>query len=369
MVPKQYTNMMRRMSIRGAILGTTTSLGVMGLAGLAQAATVPNLQQDGFSQVLASQTIKPGQSATVSANGISVAIPANAFSTTDPVTFTLLGTPNGSSLVPSGTTPIAGFAFKVVDQTTGSLIGKFLLPVKLSVTSSAVGASSEYWNVSPTGAFALNPIAPTISGTTLTHAIAVAAVGWVVANPQTPPNFAQNGFPTVSASTNFTPGQAASLSANGISVSIPADTFNIPVTFKMLTGPLNNFTAHAPRAQTPVTDFAFQVTDTATNSLVGTFNAPVVASITNSQIGPNSLYEDISTNGSYSANPIAPSIQGDVMHHPIKAATVGWVITSPSVPAATSPVTGLPIAPVVAGGAAAFAGGIWLWRGPRLKGK
>ncbi|MDA8193518.1 MAG: hypothetical protein M0Z53_05930 [Thermaerobacter sp.] len=351
----------KRVTAATALTGTLSMLALGVAPGLSFAATVPNLQQDGFSQVLATQTIQPGQAATVTSGGLTVSIPANAFSTTDPVTFTLLGAP-ATTFDPSGTTPLTAFAFQVKDLTTGALVGQFLAPVKLSYTSSSIGSATEYWNVTPTGAMAVNPVASTISGTTLVHGIDVAMVGWVVANPAAAPDFSQSGFSSVIASANFTPGQAATVSANGISVAIPANAFNIPVTFQLLQGPIQHFVANAPSGQTPVTDFAFRVMDSATNTLVGAFNAPVMATITNSQINLKSQYEDISTTGAYAANPIAPVIKGDVMTHPIKAAAVGWVVTSPSVAAATSPVTGLPIAPVVAAGAGLLLTGIALYR-------
>lgn len=330
----------------------------------ALAATVPDFTQYGFPTVVASQSIAAGQAATIQYNGITITVPAGAF--TDPVTFDLLEGPisNFVDMAPSGTAPAIDFAFKVVDQTTGQLVGAFSKPVEFSVTSTAITSQSQYYDISTTGAYTLNPVPATISGDTLSHAIAGAPVGWVITDPAPPaPDFTQHGFPTVVASTSFTPGQAATVSYNGISVAIPGTTFTAPVTFQLLEGPLSAFSAKAPAGQTPVADFAFRVINPATGALIGTFNGAVKATVTNSQINQHSLYEDISTTGAYSTNPIAPTISGDVLTHPIKAATVGWVVTSPTVPAATSPVTGLPIAPVVAVGAGLMGlGSVLYWR-------
>lgn len=352
---------MKWTKIAGATVATS---GLLFSTSAFAATSGPNFQQDGFPTVVASQVIQPTASATVTAGNITISIPAGAFGS-DPVTFDVLEGPT-ASMTPDGTTALADFAFKVTDNTTQNLITAFAKPVTFSITSPQITSASEYWDVSPSGALSINPIPSTISGDTLSHKIAGAPVGWVVANPVAAPDFTQWGFPQVVASTNFTPGTATSVSANGISISIPANAFNVPVTFDLLQGPVQNFAAHAPSGQSPVADFAFKVVDQDTHTLVGSFSGAVIASITNSQINQKSEYLDVTTAGSEMPNPIPAKITNDVLVHPIKAATVGWVVTSPSVAAATSPVTGLPIAPVVAGGAALFiAGSALLWKRTR----
>ncbi|SMC03606.1 hypothetical protein SAMN00768000_1171 [Sulfobacillus thermosulfidooxidans DSM 9293] len=301
----------------------------------------------------------PTAAATIKAGDITISIPAGTFS--QPVNFSLLEGPVSKIAMnePAGMQTFADFAFKVTETSNNTLVTTFNKPVIFSITNPAVNADTEYYDISPSGQYALNPIPATISGTTLSHAIKADTVAWAVADP-TVPDFTQHGFPNVIAKTTFTPGQATSVSANGITVDIPANTFSTPVTFELLQGPIANFTANAPSSQAPVTDFAFKVINNQTGALVGKFNAAVIAKITNSQINSASKYWDITPSGTYQANPIAPTITGDTLSHPIDAAAVGWVITSPAVHQATSPVTGLPIAPILGGGAVMVLAGLYL---------
>ncbi|MCY0863648.1 MAG: hypothetical protein OWQ57_01725 [Sulfobacillus sp.] len=336
---------------RWALTAATAGAFLAMTAGTSFAATAPDFTQDGFPTVVQTVTVTPTQAATITYGDMTITIPAGTFS--DTVQFSLLEGPVAQIAAnqPAGMETFADFAFKVVDPTTNTLVTTFNKPVMFSLTNPSVNADTQYYDISPTGQYSLNPIPATISGDTLTHAIKAAVVGWAIADP-TVPDFTQHGFPTVLATTNVTPGQATSVSADGITVNIPGDAFTTPVTFELLQGPVGSFSAMAPSGQAPVTDFAFKVVDPQTGALVGKFNAPVVAEITNSQINANSKYWDITPTGSYAANPIAPTISGDTLSHPIAAAAVGWVITSPAVVQATSPVTGLPLAPIVGGGAA-----------------
>ncbi|MDA8205214.1 MAG: hypothetical protein M0Z36_04030, partial [Thermaerobacter sp.] len=284
-----------------------------------------------------------------------------------PVTVQLLEGPitQFRSSLPTGQSAITDFALKVTDPATNQLVATFNAPVVAKITSSQINQQSQYLDVSPTGAINANPIPPTIMGDVMTHKIAAAAVGWVVSTPnpspiQAPDYFTRHGFQKVIASTAFTPGKAASVAANGIHIAIPANAFTVPVTVQLLQGPAQHFASSLPSGQSVVTDFALKVMNPATHQLVVTFNAPVMATVTASQINTQSEYLDVSPSGTIAANPIPPAISGDVMTHAIKAAAVGWIITSPSVPEATAPVTGLPLAPVMAGGAILILGGVGL---------
>lgn len=308
------------------VAGIRLSAAAMPVETFAQ--TVPTLQQL-FPTVVASQTISPtaGPTTVTAPGGLSVTIPTGAFGT-DPATFQVLEGPS-ATITPAGTTAIADFAFQVTDSVTGSPVTQFAQPITASITASAIGSQSEYWNVTPTGGLALNPVAPAISGTTLTHKILADAVGWAIVNPAAAPDFTQHGFSTVAATTSFVPGTASILSAGGVNIQIPANAFNIPVTVELLQGSASSFQSSVPSGDAAVTAFALKVADPATNQLVPTFSAPVTARITSSQIGQTSQYLDVAPNGAISANPIPATISGTTLTHPIKAATVGWVVASP----------------------------------------
>ena len=346
-------------SARALALGLA-GVSAAALPNLAFAQSTPTLQQT-FTQVVTSQIIQPTAApTTITAGNLTVTIPTGALGSA-PATFKVLeGTVTG--MTPDGTTAVGDFAFQVTDNTTGAAITQFAQPITAALTSPAISSTTEYWNVSPSGGLSLNPVAPTISGNTLTHKITADAVGWVVANPIAGTDFTQHGFPTVSATTAFTPGTAATVSANGISVSIPATAFNIPVTVELLQGPAQAFQSALPSGQSFVADFALKVINPATQGLITTFDAPVVARIPASQINQKSEYLNVLATGAIAANPIAPSISGDILTHAIKADAVGWVITSPSVAGATAPVTGLPLGPVMASGAVLVAAGLVLLR-------
>src|SRR5690242_3161163 len=65
----------------------------------------------------------------------------------------------------------------------------------------------------------------------------LAAGAAIPAAAQTPaPDMTQFGFPQVTATVNFTPGQATSLTAGNQRVDLPADMLSKPVKFEFLEG-------------------------------------------------------------------------------------------------------------------------------------
>lgn len=319
-----------------AIAGTFGLLLTAALVpGMAAAQSAPSLQQQ-FPNVIASQIINPTSGpTTVTAGNISVSIPTGALGSS-PATFNIVQGPAGP-ITPSGTTAVTDWAFQVTNNVTGQPISQFTDPVTVSVSSSAITPGSEYWNVAPTGTLSLNPIAPSITGETLTHKIAADSVGWAIVNPNPAIDFTQHGFPTIIAKTAFQPGQAITLGIPNLRVAIPANAFNIPVTVELLQGRVSTFAKTVPSGQSIVTDFALKVVDPATQNLVGTFNAPVIAAITSPNITKKSLYLNVSATGAITSNPIPPTIQGRRLTHPIAAAAVGWLVTTPQQSRMVSP--------------------------------
>lgn len=170
---------MHRFATTALVSATTFAMA----AGSVFAASPPNFQHLGFPKVVAETVVHPGHAATLAYHGLTVHVPAGAFSAQ--VQFDLLEGPLQSFAMaaPKGETALVDFAFKVTNSKTGKLIGKFGKPVVVSFMNGAISAQSEYWNVSPAGKFLANPLKPKIAGHTLTHGNLGAPVGWVITTP------------------------------------------------------------------------------------------------------------------------------------------------------------------------------------------
>lgn len=177
------------------------------------------------------------------------------------------------------------------------------------------------------------------------------------------PDFQKLGFPTVVAEKEITPGQAATVTYGSVKIEIPADAFTAPVKFQVVEGPLADFQAKAPANETVLMNFAFRVSDKATNELVAKFNKPVMFAYTDAKINANSKYYDTTVDGQMVVNKVPAKIEGTTLSHPIAGAGVGWAVTSPAVPVnnATSPVTGLSVAPWAVGGFVMIIGAAAVW--------
>ncbi|UOF89515.1 hypothetical protein LSG31_16695 [Fodinisporobacter ferrooxydans] len=170
---------MKRMAAFGFI-GVATALSTS----VAFAATPPpDFQKIGFPTVVAEQTIDPTKATTVSHDNIKIAIPSGAFNR--PVKFEILEGPltNFQNKAPAGETVLMDFAFKVVDPATNTIIGKFNKPVVFSYTDANINVNSKYYDTTTAGTFVLNKIPAKINGTTLSHPILGAPVGWAVTSP------------------------------------------------------------------------------------------------------------------------------------------------------------------------------------------
>jgi len=358
-------------SISGDVLTHPITADLVGWVVLSPSSSVPavpDFTQHGFPTVVASTDLAAGAAGSVQFGGISINIPQGAF--TQAVKFQLLQGPvmNLQSAAPTGQTVVTDFALRVIDPSTGQLIGTFLKPVTATVTESDISSASMYANVTPSGQIMMNPMAATIRGDVLTHPIAAAAVGWAVLSPTSAvpmvPDFTQHGFPHVVASADLAAGAAGSVQYGGISVKIPQGAFPQAVKFELLQGSASTFQATAPAGETVVSNFALRVVDSATGQLIGTFSKPVTVTVSQSGIDSASTYDNVTAAGQIMPNPIPAKISGDVLTHPIPAAMVGWVVLSraATVRGATSPTTGIPILPLVGSGALLIAAGVLLVR-------
>ena len=341
------------------------------VAASAQGSSVPDMAQHGFPTVVASTELAAGAAGSLSFGSMHIQVPQGAF--VDPVTVELLEGPlaNFQAAAPAGQTVVADFALRVVDTATGQLVGTVLKPVSFRLAQNDVTSASTYDNVTPTGQIAPNPVAATVVGDVLSHPITAALVGWVVLSPSsaaaTVPDLSQHGFPNVVASTKLAPGAAGSVRFGPVSVQIPAGAFRGAVKFDLLEGPISNFQAAAPAGQQVVADFALRVVDTATGQLIGTFQKPVTVTVAQSGITPASVLANVSAAGQLTPN-VSAKITGSVLTLPVTSATVGAavLIRAKTVPAATSPTTGVPILPIVGCGAVLIVAGVLLIRHARV---
>ena len=163
-------------------------------------AAVPDFQTLGFPTVAAEQTIEAGKAATITYGNVQIKIPEGAFK--NQVKFQVIEGPlaDFQKKAPTGETVLMDFAFKATDMTTNSLIGKFEKPVLFSYTDANINMNSKYYDTAVDGTFTENKIPAKIEGTTLSHPIAGAGVGWAVTSPAAAVKHATSpvtGLPTV----------------------------------------------------------------------------------------------------------------------------------------------------------------------------
>jgi hypothetical protein len=182
---------MRRLPIvLGALMAAVllAALAAGGSRNAAAQASVPDLGQFGYPQVIGTVDYTPGQTSTVAAGDQQVILPADFISKT--VKFELLqGDPSffASSLpiTDQGRTILVAFAFRVTDTSSNQLVARFDKPVQWSYTDSDVVAGSAVYNTSPANPPVVTPNANpgTITGTTIAHTFGGAGVGWLVLAP------------------------------------------------------------------------------------------------------------------------------------------------------------------------------------------
>lgn len=210
----------------------------------------------------------------------------------------------------------------------------------------------------------------------LVWVLAVIAVGVLgagrpaFAQTDAAPDFAQFGYPRVTAQVEFTPGQAATLTAGGQRVEIPADALSVPARFELLEGD-PTFFAPFVNGQQVVATFAFRVTNTATGERIAGFDVPVQWSITDPQIVAASAVFDTSPTNPPTVVPngVSPgTVTGQTLAHPFRITTVGWLVLNPATAdtPTTLPTTGAAnglLPAILIGGLAGVAlGGGWLLR-------
>ncbi len=146
---------------------------------------------------------------------------------------------------------------------------------------------------------------------------------------QGPPDMTKFGYPTVAKSMDLTPDQAATITAGERSVAIKAGTFDVPVTFDLLTADPSTWQDKV-QGRTIRDAFAFRVTDKATKALIGTFKQPVVYSYTDSDVASTDaiLNTTAVTPPVIAPNPAPITFAAGKVSHPFTGAGVGWLLVS-----------------------------------------
>jgi hypothetical protein len=212
---------------------------------------------------------------------------------------------------------------------------------------------------------------------TLVGMVAFAGAGTAAAQSGSVPDFAQFGFPRVTATVEFTPGQATTVQAGPQQVDIPADFLDVPARFEFLEGDAAAF-APVSDGRAVVATFAFRVTNLQTGELVARFNKPVQWRITDGAIRAESAVFDTSpsTPPVVTPNSVSPgTVTGQTLAHPFIISTVGWLVLNPATaPAPTTlPRTGGGLfdgvaTPLVLLGVGLVLGGIgWVWFSARRR--
>ena len=150
-------------------------------------------------------------------------------------------------------------------------------------------------------------------------------------SPTYPVGFTAFGYPTVTASTKFTPGADATLTHGSITIQIPGTAYDKPLVFQLLEGQLDYWQKQAPAGTKVISAFAFRSVDVSSNELVQKYSAPVVFVLDDPQVTEKSVYWNTTPTDppKVVANPVAAIIQGHVLKHGNIGSPVGWIVTIP----------------------------------------
>lgn len=145
------------------------------------------------------------------------------------------------------------------------------------------------------------------------------------------PDFALYGFPQVAARQRFTPGSATTVSASGITVSLPSDLYTSPLEFELLTGDASVWQPCVEADQVVIVPYAYRVTDPATGQRVGRFDKPVKASIEDPRLGAPVTYWRTSAENpaKVAAFQEQPTLAGTTIEVENGSARIGWFATAP----------------------------------------
>jgi len=137
------------------------------------------------------------------------------------------------------------------------------------------------------------------------------------------------------------------VTAGALRADLPADLISKPIKFELLTGDNATFQPVAG-GRTVIGNYAFRVTDPATNQLVATFDSgkAVTVSFTGAAVRSDTAILNVSPTNPLTAvlNTGANTIEGQAIKHSFGGTTVGWLVVNPAgaAPAAAAPAAAVP---------------------------
>ncbi|MCA1670205.1 MAG: hypothetical protein LC793_23040 [Thermomicrobia bacterium] len=182
--------------------------------------------------------------------------------------------------------------------------------------------------------------------------LTVGSLTTVSAQTTSAPDMTKFGYPTVAKSMDLTPDQAATITAGDRSVAIKAGTFDVPVTFDLLTADPSTWKDKV-QGRTIRDAFAFRVTDKATKAIIGTFKQPVVYTYTDASVtGTDAILNTTAATPPVIApNPVPITFAAGKASHPFTGAGVGWLLVAAPTSGAATTTGGTTAAATGTGGA------------------
>ncbi|MBI4212922.1 MAG: hypothetical protein HY534_01305, partial [Chloroflexi bacterium] len=135
----------------------------------------------------------------------------------------------------------------------------------------------------------------------------------------------------VAAVGRFVPGQTTTVSAAGISVTLPSNFHTEQLDFELLLGNAADWQPCVGSDRVVVAPYAYRVRETATGRAVGRFDNPVQAAITDPRIDSSSTYWITTAESPPTVEPSSNphAIEGTTYVTENPAARRGWFLTVP----------------------------------------
>jgi hypothetical protein len=141
-------------------------------------------------------------------------------------------------------------------------------------------------------------------------------------------DFAVYGYPTVAAQQQYTPGRETRIVADRFTLILPADFYTEPLNFELLTQD-EAVWQRCVSDRVVIAPYAYRATERESGKLVGRFDRPVRASISDPRISTEAHYWTTSPDPSPQLDELSDgvSVSGTTLSVPNGFARRGWLIT------------------------------------------